>query len=370
MKNSLTAFSKIVIALALTGNAISASIGSVKSISGDAFLTFENKTLLLKQGDQIPLGGEVITEEGSQLSLMDFHDRVFHLSGGAHFKMGRNTSELKSGYLWVQSFQEFKDHFIKTANSKLSFRDGEAVLSYDTISGRTQAMVINGNFDLSNLMEDYMKLALSSGQFSFIDMNYENGSPRRPTQIGFTSYKKVTSLFSGVKPFTEQFQQKKEVARAIASVEESAPKTSESKVMFIRSKIDKIDPIEGGPFAIEKEISERIAERRPASVVTEVRKAPAIKNNSNMKVRIIGMPSASKVEAPAARAPASQKPAAPSSLIRQLNRKPASVQRVNTFNKFEESVKGQYDKKTRHPKEVNSLIDELKNFKQDYQQNY
>ncbi|ATH08616.1 hypothetical protein BIY24_11870 [Halobacteriovorax marinus] len=345
----------------------------VTSVKGNAFLVSKGKTVTLKPGDHIYDFQEVYTEVGGQLTVKNFKDQVFHFAGGSSAKILKGFLELQNGYLWVQSHEKNSDHYkIQTPNSVVSFSEGEAIVDFDNSIVKTQILVLNGNFSFANLFEDYLKLDVSSGKFSFISKEYNNGAPRNPTPVGSNTFTKLQALFDrsevqkkNIKPvesiltaqdtrmFKSSPSQKKE--RAIASIVELDKEKSEAEIIYRRDN------------SAEKSLDGALADYYAKKMQTVNKKKPKVKKvskyskKSGVKVYIFG-----QKKDKAARSIASTKT--------KTTRKPASIgiEPVVKIKKdaFESSLTREYKKQLRHSKEVNSLINELKSYDQDYKQSY
>jgi hypothetical protein len=318
------------------------SFGRVSEIKGHAFIIVDGATKVLAPGDEIPKPGEVITEEGSQVTFSDFNDHLYHLSGSGQMAFSEKDVELRRGYLWVQSFNSYNDFQVKTANALTTFRKSDFIVSFDNVKGRTQVLSVSGKVDLSNLLETNLVQTIDSGNFSFVDLTYEEGAPRKPTMIGYKSYEKVVGLFGKVKPLDPSAEAiirgtmpkamaaaPKEnsnvdgLARELASVsgmEIEQPKKSKKMISKMKGKEKKIAEKKVVVYGLESEIMETL------------------------------MPTLSE-------------------------RKPSSIQETQAAEKkvqndFEQSLNEQVQKQPRHTGEVNHLIDELKSYSNDYQKEY
>ena len=356
----------------------STPVAVVNEVCGNVFVLDEGKTSAAVPGRHLNDFSEVIVEEGAQITFTDYHDHQFHLAGGGHVKLLNKIVELRGGYLWLQSYHQESDSFmIQTANAKISYTQGEAIVSFDQLSGRSQILAIKGSFEFGNLLQDYMKIPVGDGLFSFIQNDYENGSPRNATPIGEHSFNKVLALYSGIAPMDKKetvaavvpesrpdiitdfvVQDKKEATRSIASVESSDKK--EGKIIYVSSP-----PlaVEAAHFDVDKYYQgklEKIKEEKKKKVVKKF--VPSYAHKSGVQIEMVGF------EQPMpARVPASvEKPKA--------QRAPASIEispavKINP-SAFEKDLVKQYESQMRHSNETNELIQELRNFEQDYSVEY
>ena len=168
------------------------------------FIYYLGQTKQIAIGDYIQNYSEIFTELGSQLSFTDYHDHQYHLSGSGHLEFENNKLKLKSGYLWLQSFNQEEPFYVETANAYIKYTGGESIISFDSYNEKSQIISLQGKWKFANKFEQFRSVLIPSGTFSFISQKYNDGTPRRPTIIGKSSYRKVTSLFSEVKPLTEQ----------------------------------------------------------------------------------------------------------------------------------------------------------------------
>lgn len=326
----------------------------VSSISGNAFVMSHGQTKTLMTGDRVSDSSDIVTEEGAQITLTDYYDHKFHLAGSGHLRLEGNQVALKRGYVWVQSFNQGDNFLIKTSNSSIEYGPGEAIVSFDSFSGKTQLMTIHGNFDMANAIETHLRVSVGEGQFSFVSQDYNEGIPRTPMNIGEGSFRKITGLFSGVQPAAQSLFP----ARAVASDTSVAP-TTKTTSRSIASAPEK----KGGVVLIRKPSSFVNASVISKAYQEEEKKVEAIKRRQYLKrefatksgvaVHIFGQKKASVATEPQ-RVPASAAPA----------------EVIHTDTTFEGSLVKQYEGQMRHTNEVNQLIDELKNYEQDYQSGY
>ncbi|MBT3586123.1 MAG: hypothetical protein HN509_14550 [Halobacteriovoraceae bacterium] len=377
-------------------------VAVVNSVIGNAFISQSKTTKKLHKGDHIYDMAEVFTEMGGQVSISDYYDHKFHLSGSGHIAFLNKTLELKRGYLWLQSFNESDKYMVQTANAVSKYKKGEGIISFDGGSGKTQMLAIKGRFEFGNLIQGHPPIAVDGGQFSFVHKEYERGTPRRPTPIGFGSFKKVTGLFNGVYPMGEKpkVKIKKPVAasRGVASmridttvpaavVMKSLPTGSTS--VETPSKV-----VDGGKIIYIRENKKERQEKKSQlldyyqSKVKKMTK-PVKKvwkhsygSRSKVKVKVFGV----QKKAPRKKASATPhrlkrmptstpKPSRQIIKSKKVGRGPASVGGMAPTihpvkDDFENSLVDQYKKQMRHSNEVNQLIKDLKNYDQDYKTQY
>ncbi len=188
------------IALPVISNASAVKFGRIVDIKGSGFISYNGKTHEIKKGEEIYADSELIIEHSGQVTFTDNADHRFHLGNASTAAVFAGKVELRSGDLWVQSLNKNDEYTLTSANASVSYTGGEAILSYDSVKGKTQLMVINGLMKLSNLRAPELNLTVAEGNFSFVDMSFEEGMPRDPTPVGQKTYGQLVAIFSGVAP--------------------------------------------------------------------------------------------------------------------------------------------------------------------------
>lgn len=330
------------------------SVAVVNSITGRAFVSIDGRTQSLKQGDEIEAFSEVFTEVGAQVTLSDYYDHKYHLAGSGHIQFLNKSIELKEGYLWVQSYQDGHTFGVQTANALATFKRAEGIVSFDSFSGRSQLLVTKGQWNYANAFNQVLSQTLSEGQFSFIHMDQDNGSPRIPTPIGYQSFQRITSLFQNIesKQPVQLNAPAPTPARQIASevapvIEMHADENAQPKV------VSTVDP------AMESQLM-KLYEAKLAPKKTAPKKwKPTYENKSKVTVRVFGSPK--------------QEKKSPAKTPMKKQRAPASVSPASapvSGDAFESKLMQEYKNQMRHSSETNKLINELKSFQQDYVQGY
>ncbi len=343
----------------------------VTAVKGNAFLVTKGKTTVLKPGDHIYDFQEVFTEVGGQLTVKNFNDKVFHFSGGSSAKVLKGFLELQNGYLWVQSnLKNSGAYKIQTPNSVISFTEGEAIVDFDNNVVKTQILVLNGEFEFANLFESFLNLEVGSGKFSFISKDYNNGAPRNPTPVGSNTFAKLQALFDksdiekkDVKPVksiltaqdTEIFNLKETKSRSVASIIEiDKERNTNSGAEIIYRKAHKRDE------SLDSELTEYYNKKLSSMKVKKKKKiVNPYSKKTGVKISIFGQKKSKKRSI--------------ASVPKKSDRKPASIIEPAVKIKkdaFESSLTREYKKQLRHNKEINSLINELKSYDQDYKQSY
>jgi hypothetical protein len=223
--------------------AVELSAGRIIEIKGEGFISRGGKTKEIRKGDQIYANSEIAVEHTGYVTFTDNADHRFHLGNSSSVAIGTNTVELRTGDLWFQSLNKTENYQVKTANALVDYQGGEAIISYDVGKGKTQLMVINGMMKLSNLRTTELNLSVAEGNFSFIDMNYEEGAPRDPTPVGEKTYHQLISMFHGISPLDKKSEvifKHEEVKREIASVHTEAVEVTVPVAVVLQEKAKKV----------------------------------------------------------------------------------------------------------------------------------
>ena len=331
MKTSLTKLSSSILLLTLSLSVWAKPVAQVVDVSGTVFVvTDDGQTSVLKVNEHLPEKSEVMVEEGASITLNDYYDSTYHLVGGSHLKFFNKSVQLKKGKTWIQSMNSRHPLALTTANGFVNYWKGEFIATFDQSTNRSQFLVVNGDVEVSNILERNMKYTVSAGKFTMIDPEVENGLPRSPTNVG------LQSLNSALAEFKKMPQEMHAAPkRSIASVSETPVK--KGKIIFITTH------------------------RKPASVeggeaLKYYKKIVSKKNHTSpVPVKIYGT-------------------AWKDSEIKQTPRRPASVQvmapSVPNFipttpvndPAFSESLKKHQAEQPKYSKELESLIDELKSY--------
>lgn len=353
----------------------------VQEVSGGAFMTTpKGQTIAVQKGQHIYDFAQIRTTLGAQVSFNDYYDHKFHLSGAGSIKFMNKVVELRRGYLWVQSLgQNNHGFYIQTANAQVELSSGEGILSFDPGQDKTQFLSLKGGFIFGNLMDAQLNVKVQSGQFSFVDLEYQDGVPRVSTPVGQESFSKIVGLFNQVKPmdgtpeasryqFIAHGQEDEKPKRTPAS---AAPRPKEkTKVHFL--------PLKHAPKLQRKRKSllnsySSDNERKGPSPNRAPAKSKKIRpSGDGVPLNVYGVSDSLKKDDSMKnkRIPASVKPSREVEKIIQQARKPASYAPKKQMDAFERVLQKEYKQQKKHPEEVNQLIDELKSFEQDFRQGY
>lgn len=377
----------LVFTLFFSFTALAKNIVRVTDVKGNAFIfTPSGKTYTVKKGMSVKDLSEIMVEDGGQVSVTNFHEHQFHIGGGSHVKFLNKITELKNGYLWVQSNNSNVELSVHTANGIVDYDRADYVLTYDGIAGSTQVVVLNGGVTFANSIETHLKYDVPAGKFSLIDSSYQNGVPRQPTPVGFKSFKSVVGYFENISPLdrgltsvmkskavvAERSVQKPRRTRKIASVNtysasedplaglndtnNSKPQNSykkynsgkRGKVLFVKSYQSNLGrvPASSAPNASSYYQAKKDAERRwrnrPKFVKMRVFKVPETEKSKTVVQKRL-----------------------PASVASDSDRLIDDIER-----EFNGSMIKSFKSQERHPASVNKLIKELKsvddNFDTDY----
>lgn len=199
--------------------------GRVEDIKGEGFISINGKTHEIKKGDALAMGSEIVIEHSGQVTFTDNADHRFYLGNASSARLTGKTVELREGDMWFQSLNKEDKFKVETANATVEYSGGEGIISYDSLKGRSQLLVINGVMKLSNLRTQELNLNVAEGHFSFVENSYEGGAPRDPTPVGEKTYNQLVSLFKGVSPMDKNSaiifkDHHAKASREIASVKE------------------------------------------------------------------------------------------------------------------------------------------------------
>lgn len=335
MKTSITKLSSSFILISLSLPLLAKPVAQVQELYGQVFMvTPEGKTSVLMTKDHLDERTEVLVEEGGSVTLSDFYDATYQLTGGSHVKLFNKSVQLKKGKAWILAKNERHPLVITTANGHVDFSKSEFIATFDQASNKTQVLVVNGELEVSNLLDKTLRLAVPGGSFSFIDPEIENGSPRAPVKVGPQSLESSIAEFS--KATSLKATEPSVPKREIASVKE----VKKGEIIFISSS--------RGPASVSPELAKKYYKK----VVSK--KYPA-RESSGVPVKFFGIEMRSSQVQSAPREPASVAPIA-------QEKAPATGSEMKMDSEFLQSLKRHEEEQPRNPKELQSLIDELKSY--------
>lgn len=301
-------------------------IAQVTELTGNVFvITPDGKTSTLKVNDHLPVKSEVMVDEGASVSLNDYYDATYSLVGGTHLKFFDKSVQLKRGKTWIQSKSTRHPLVLTTANGNVNFWKSEFVATFDQATSRSQFLVVTGEVEVTNILDQNYKSVVEAGSFTMIDPEVDNGSPRAATKVGLASLNSAVAEFKII-PAKEASA---EVTRGIASV---SPEVKRGEVIFMQSNRLPAS-VHGGAHTYWK----KKAAPKTAEVIL-----------SSAPIRFYGVS-----EKVSPRTPASvNSPIMPKIVVPSLKQDAA----------FGESLKMQTLEQPKHPKELGNLLEELKSF--------
>jgi hypothetical protein len=229
---------------------ISPSFGAgsyrVLDVKGNAnFVDQKNNSKNIFLGNFIPENVTVSVATGSQLTLEYFDGTKFFISGNSNIEL-KEKIILIEGTVWYQSKQDKVSKVFETVNGLLEVKKADVVLDYLPSIKKSQVFVLSGNATFANVFAPERKELLVSGEISFIQKDFQQGAPRRPTVIGKESLMAVIKKFKDVSPSDEDFNNlmhslagEKNTNREIASTTEktqervNATSNSDEGIYFI-----------------------------------------------------------------------------------------------------------------------------------------
>lgn len=370
--------------------------GVIQKVDGVAFVSDGRTTIQAREGMRLFDHNEIMTTSMSQVTFMDRYDHLFHLSGEGQVKVNNQLVSLKRGDLWFQSMRSTNDSFaLETANSQVIYQTGEGIFSFDESSGRTQLLSLRGRFLFGNPIHDYPAERVSEGHFSFISEDHRDGVPRASRPIGFNSYKKITGLFKNVTPLGGELHfpevQESRPSRSVASVNESQ-KSSRSEVTPGRLiYVNSTKVVDQNRDLLREYYQEQMrsnrsdrgssSQRAPASIEKEKEVSHRSNRGRGVKVRVYGRQMSANN-----RIAGSMKPTIPKSMLDsnmsqkveskiektvqrdRPTRTPASLQMSS--DPFEKRLQQETRSQKRHSDEVNALIRDLRNYRNDFRSSY
>ncbi|MDH4468993.1 MAG: hypothetical protein QE271_13120 [Bacteriovoracaceae bacterium] len=219
---------------------------------------------------------KLILTPGSQISLLGPREETIHFAGQTSIELTTYGVQLRYGSMWLSSHQEQQMLYIESPNGMIQFKRMEGIITYDTVLKKTQVFVISGNAMLANAYIPDKRENLVSGEISFVQRDFQQGLPRKPSLIGKESMHLLLSQFKGIdsRSSDEEFQKllvqlspdktkqdDEELKRGIASIGPGPQKTRDAADLYKGSDENKIMFI---PKNMKKMIHE-IADRKIAS---------------------------------------------------------------------------------------------------------
>ncbi len=345
MKTSITKLkSSLLLSLAVLSLPVMAKpVAQVIAVKGQVFvITPEGKTKSLKMNDHLEDKSEVMVGEDGDITLNDYYDATYHMVQGAHLKFFNKSVQLKQGKTWIQSLNARHPLALTTANGHVDFWKGEFITTFDQTNSKTQVLVVNGEVEVSNVLDKNMKYTVPGGSFTLIDPETENGLPRSPTKVGLESLNQSLAEFKSLPAKMHAKPTSSEAQRSIASVQE-APK---GKIVFMTN--GKVSETARVPAS-----SEGMALSYFKKKVT-IKKYPA----TPVPIRFYGVSQTRAASAVShfVRVPASVKPLAAPSVPKIIGNE------MNIDEDFSNSLRMEQASQPKHTKELENLINDLKSY--------
>jgi hypothetical protein len=343
MKTSITKL-KSSFLLSLTFFAAAAwskPVAQVIEVKGQVFvITAEGKTKSLKVNDHLEEKSEVMVGEDGDVTLNDYYDATYHMTQGSHLKFFNKSVQLKRGKTWVQSLNARHPLVLTTANGHVDFWKGEFITTFDQNSSKTQILVVNGEVEVSNVLDKNVKQNVAAGTFTMLDPESENGLPRAPTRVGLASLNSALAEFKGL---PEKMREETQVSRNIASVAEvtSPVVAKKGEIVFMTNgKETKRFPasVTGGAH---KYFKKKVSHKKLSLSV-----AP---------IRFYGMVQ-EVVASPVPRAPASVVP------VKMFTTPKKVAGELNIDSEFSHSLRMEQGSQPNNSKELENLIQDLKSY--------
>lgn len=344
MKTSLTKLrSNFLLAFALSTAPVWAKpVAQVTEVKGQVFMVSpDGKTKTLKLNDHVEEKSEIMVGEDGTITMNDYYDATYHLTEGSHMKFFDKSVQLKKGKTWIQSLNARHPLALTTANGHVGFWKCEFITTFDQSSSKSQVLVVNGDVEVSNVLDKNMKHTVAAGTFTLIDPEIENGLPRTPTKVGLDSLNMALSEFKAL-PENLKENASPVAARGISSVEPvpaQAP-MKKGEIIFI-SKSGKMNRLpasaDTGAYSYFKKKMVQKAKAQPAPI------------------RFYGM-NAAQTPVARPRVPASVEPLS----VVATPKKVASE--VNIDAEFSDSLRREKANQPNHSKELENLIQDLKSY--------
>lgn len=334
MKTSLTKLSSSFLLLSLSFTAWAKPVAQVIEVKGAVFVvTAEGQTKALKLHEHIEDKSEVMVEEGASITLNDYYDATYHLIGGSHLKFFNKSVQLKKGKTWIQSMNSKHPLALTTANGHVDYSKGEFITTFDHVTNRSQFLVVNGDVEVSNILDKNMKYTVSAGTFSMVDPDVENGLPRSPTKVGLQSLNAALSEF---KKLPEQIKNNVLPARAIASTDMGEAPAKRGEIIWMTTTRKPASVAKGSAHKYFKKAVSKSSVSQPVPI----------------KIYGLGW----KDESPAA-------PRRPASISTKVPTLPKTQgMHLKLDHEFQDSLKDHSIQQPKYSKELENLIQDLKSY--------
>lgn len=334
MKTSLTKLSSSFFLLSLSLSVWAKPVAQVVEITGTVFVVSpDGKTSQLKLNSHLEDKSEVMVEDGATITLNDYYDATYHLTGGSHLKFFDKSVQLKKGKTWIQSMNSRYPLALTTANGNANFWKGEFITTFDQATSRSQFLVVNGEVEVSNILDQNMKYNVTAGSFTMVDPEVENGIPRTPTKVGLASLEKALGDF---KQLPAKMKTEAAPKREIASVTEEKS-VKKGQIIFMTSTREPASVKTGSAHSYYKKMVGKKVDAAPVPI----------------KIYGTSWKKTAPFETP--RAPASVQVVAPT-----MPKITAPI--MKNDHEFTESLKSHATQQPKYSKELETLIQDLKSY--------
>jgi len=360
MKTSLTKLksSLALSCLLLSFGVLAKPVAQVIEVKGQVFAVgVDGSTKTLKANDHLEDQSEIMVGEDGQITLNDYYDATYHLIHGSHLKFFNKSVQLKKGKAWIQSLNARHPLSLTTANGHVAFWKGEFITTFEQASAKTQVLVVNGEVEVSNILDKDMKYNLAAGTFTLVDPEIENGIPRAPTKVGLNSLHTALSEFKTLPQKLQSTTPSEGIAVTEAPSRSIASVPTEASTPVVESKKGEILFMTNG----------KMAQRVPASASGIAHQYLKKKISKNHHIKLTSAPIAFYGMAPEVsviKAPNLDSDRQPASLERktslEMPKKVASE--VSMDQEFAETLRINQDSQPKHTKELENLIHDLKSY--------
>ena len=347
MKTSLTKL-KISLLFSLSlgaGLVFARPVAQVIEVKGQVFsVSPDGSTKTLKANDHIEEKTEIMVGEDGNITLNDYYDSTYHMIEGSHIKFFNKSVQLKKGKAWIQALNSRHPLVLTTANGHVDYWKGEFITTFSQANGKTQVLVVNGEVEVSNVLDKNMKYTLAAGTFTMIDPETENGIPRAPTKVGLDS---LSSAMAEFKTLPMKLQ-------------ENSPTTSENAERSIASvEVEKAAPLKGQIIFMT---NGKVGQRHPASATTGAHSY----FKKKMKTKNVQLTSAPiqfyGVTEPILIKP-KDSPRTPASILKSPVEAPKKIAtEVKMDDEFTNSLRLNQGSQPKHTKELENLIQDLQSY--------
>lgn len=316
-------------------------VGKIHQVKGMAFMTYDGRTVTLKEGMDVHASAQIIVSDNAQVTVGDFFERRFHLAGGSSFILNQHEATLLSGHVWSQATAFSKNFVLSTANMHMQSFKSEFVATYSNDAKKTQLTVISGEVNASSPKKPELRYGIYAGYFTTAHEDHDQGYPRSPTQLGYASLTNTLKSFPGIQALDSgvaDAQRKSDIGREIASVGEA--ETTKPVLKHIKS------------IFVERNVASLGSAQK--YYLKKIKRASPTPSSHGAQVRVIGLQNSSVLKAA---------PLRPQREVASVNQAPSTeVRRDPNLSEFLKSYQFHQGQQHKHSPEVQRLIDDLKSY--------